>query len=611
MGINALVTGVVLYPFVYGIFLRCGKKFQWGKLQKNQAFRTWLRLPFCGVKRPAAFVTVLTVLFWLAQSRQPLWANTDNYWISCILNGIYSSENYCFFVSPVLAKLVKMIDVIFPNADGFVLLGEVLGLTGVWCVFYILSKAVPRGKVLLIYLLLIIFNDKVNLLHLPFTSFTGLLAVMGFFLCYAVLHEKAGRAFAGIGAVLIVFAGLWRFQAFLLCLPFFAAVLLWDVILLGRAQKKQRLSYLKRLALILVPIVVLCVISVEFRDETDRQPCYAEGIAYNGARSSLVDYSQMEWEDVGTQLQELGVSENDFKMVCAMILADTDIVDTEYLRSIAGISGKDSENKLQDFRRLGMKLQFIYLAYNTPEMFVQVILQLILLMGILFSDLNIYKKLGLGCCYLGAFLICSYFTYQGHMQDYVIQTLVLGVWCVLAAIVLLENRVMKKVPAAEVIVFDAVLILVAGVLSHGSGSYSGNLLACLNAKTSQISDIVELDESDDTVYIWSVNDFDRAVSSSEFFYGHKLLSEEFAAHNLVDGEWEYGQPYYVDYLHTIGLDNPMQALLNREHTYYVAPEERCQIVLTFLQEHYDSNVVVENVGLTEDSLPVWKFSISQ
>jgi hypothetical protein len=54
----------------------------------------------------------------------------------------------------------------------------------------------------------------------------------------------------------------------------------------------------------------------------------------------------------------------------------------------------------------------------------------------------------------------------------------------------------------------------------------------------------------------------------------------------------------------------MQALLNREHTYYVAPEERCQMVLTFLQEHYDSNVVVENVG-GKDGIPVWKFSVAQ
>jgi hypothetical protein len=527
-----------------------------------------------------------------------------------VLNGVYSSENYSYFVNPVLAKIVKMIDAIFPNADGFVLLGEVLGLAGGWCIFYILSKAVPKGNVLLIYLFLVIFNDRLNLLHMPFTSFTGLLTVIGFFLCYAVLHEKANGAFACVGIVFFVSASLWRVSALLVFLPFFAVMILVDMILLAKTQKKQILSYLKRLALVVLPSLVLCTVMVEIKNETDQSPYYADGIAYNAARSSLVDYSQTDSEAVEEQLQELGISENDYKMVQALILADTEIIDTEYLQSIAGISVKSAEGKWQEYTQLGMVMYFASLAYNTPEIFVQVILQLILLLWFLGSDLNIYKKLGLACCYLGALIIGSYYTYRGHMPYYVIQTLVLAVWCVIVSIVLLENWETKKVPAVEIMVFDAIFVLLIGVHLIENGSYSGNLFASLQAKNSEISDLVELDESEDTVYIWGVYDYDSIVGA-QFFYRQELLSEEFVAHNLVDGEWEYGQPYYVDYLHKIGLDNPMQALLNREHTYYVASEERCQMVLTFLQEHYDSNVVVENVGMAEDILPVWKFSKAQ
>jgi hypothetical protein len=387
-------------------------------------------------------------------------------------------------------------------------------------------------------------------------------------------------------------------------------MILLDVILLDKSQKKQIRSYLMRLAVIVLPAVVLCHVVVDMKNETDGAPGYADGIAYNGARSSLVDYSQTNSEEVEEQLQKLGISVNDYKVVQAMILADTDIVDTGYLNSIAGISVKSAEGKWQDYTQTGMLQHFVSLAYNTPEIFVQVILQMILLLWFLISDRNIYKKLGLVCCYLGAYIIGSYYTYRGHMMYYVIQTLVLGVWCVILSIVLLENWEPEKVPATEIIVLDAVFVLLAGILFLGNGSWSGNLFASLNAKKSPVSDIVELDESDDTVYIWGVYDYDSIVWA-EFFERQELLSEEFVAHNLVDGEWEYGQPYYVDYLHRIGLDNPMQALLNREHTYYVASEERCQMVLTFLQEHYDSNVVVENVGLVEEALPVWKFSKAQ
>jgi hypothetical protein len=381
-------------------------------------------------------------------------------------------------------------------------------------------------------------------------------------------------------------------------MPFIALMIITDIIVLGKQEWK---SYLKRLVCMVLPVLVLCGVVVGIKNVNDSSSLYSAGIAYNSARGTLVDYPQKDWEEIEDQLLEQGVSENDYNMVCSLILADTDVVNTEYMEDIADVSQQTSAEKLKDFIKDGAYQELQTIA-SSRVILAQIIL-IIFLLGMFFcSDLNIYRKLELTLCLPGAILIICYFTYAGHCPAYVIQTILLGVWCVFSSVLLEKKMESKKVNII-------VVILLANMFFYTPSSYSSNLFASFTAKTSQITDIVELDESDDTVYIWGVYDYDSVIKKSAFFKEHKLLSKEFTYHNLVDGEWQYGQPYYIDYLNTIGIDNPMQSLLYRDHTYYVANDERCQMVLTFLQEHYDENVVVSYIGEVEE-VPVWQFTIT-
>ena len=67
----------------------------------------------------------------------------------------------------------------------------------------------------------------------------------------------------------------------------------------------------------------------------------------------------------------------------------------------------------------------------------------------------------------------------------------------------------------------------------------------------------------------------------------------------------YGQVCYNNYLSSIDLCNPMQALLD-ENVYYIGNGERSEMILTFLREHYDSNIVIQEIDNIE-GIPVWQF----
>lgn len=68
---------------------------------------------------------------------EPLYAHVDNFNISLIINGMYSEDNYTYYLHPWLCKLLREISNIFPKADAYVLLMHIL-LLGALTILYML-----------------------------------------------------------------------------------------------------------------------------------------------------------------------------------------------------------------------------------------------------------------------------------------------------------------------------------------------------------------------------------------------------------------------------------------------------------------------------------------
>lgn len=557
-------------------------------------------------------VTVLTVLFLFVQSRLPIWGNTDNYYISNVLNGIYSSENYCCFLNPAIAWLVRATAHLLPSADGFALIQEFLVTVGIWCILFLLTRFFSAKTVCLSAFLLSVLNLKLNLLHLPFTSSTSVLVCIGFFLCYAAIRKEAGLLWGAVGVFYIVFSSLIRFKAFMLMLPFAALAILADLAVLPKEKRKE---FLRRSVLLLAPAVLLTAAFYVLKLETDSSELYAPGVDYNRTRVLLVDYEQKPWAQIAEPLSEIGVSENDLSTIHSLIIADTDWVTAERMNSISAISHKDSGHRLRYFLDSGLVNEMTAVRANSA-LKVQLILLTALLILFLFSGIHWIRKLELVFSMAGAFLEWAYLAYSGHVPTYVAQAILLGVWFIFGAVAVSE----KPAPRRRELLCIACLLLSVVLLNSFSGSVKtcrSNLFASLHAKDShlaQFPDTAEIDDHPDAVFIWGVYDLGGAINQSDFLTDHKLLSQEFIRHNLVDGEWQYGQPYYLDYLADIQIPNPMRALIDREHTYYIANEERCRMVLTYLQEHYGENITVTGIGenqVGEFSRPVWQFSVGE
>lgn len=554
---------------------------------------------------PAAaglLAALLTLVFWLFQGKQSLWVNMDDFFISNVLNSRFAEENYCFFVSPVFTRLVPWLSRVFPSADGYVLVGELLSLLSLWTVLYLCIRRFSLTGVLAVWLSLLAFSAKLNLLHSPFTVMAGELAVVGFLACLSYAAGYCGAVTGGIGIFLSAAAYLYRLEGALLPIPFLILILIAKYFSTDANLRKD----LGKRLIVFLPAIILISGQLFVKYQTDYSAKYRNGVECSNLRASIVDYPMRPEALFSEALSAAGYTENDSVSAKIMLLADTDTANRAFLQDIADITGQTVSDKILVFRTEGLSRIWKCITQQKAQL-VQICILGILTLPVLLSDENIWKKTAVFLSLSGMIAMFGAFALLGRTVAYVNQTIILGAWCVVFY-AWLDGvpPIRKKILSRLTIVAAAVSIALS---MRQQPDRAWNPVSVLSARDGQVTDIAAFQDTEDTVYIWGVYDYLTGLKKSDFIKNNHLLTEDFLAHNLVDGDWMYFQPYYLDYLEAIGFQNPLQSLISRENTFYICEENRCRRMLTFINEHYSEDYTAERVG-TAMGIPIWVFSRS-
>lgn len=577
------------------------------KCSNNHNIKLWLmnRIEQKNGRILSSFV--LTFLFWAIQNSFPIYIDGDNYWNSIVLNGLFSEENYYQYVNPIVAYIVRGIDGLFKQADGYVLLCEVLMFLGIWCLLYVFaSYGISRFYYLCIWMTLVSLNFKLNIVHVNFTIVAGAFTAVGIISIFAYTHKKVGKISLLCGMILMVFGSMWRLSAQAMFIPFVILMMVVEIwIRIG--NKKELIHHVKRTCMVVLPVILMIGICFCYDKQVKLSEKYSDSIEYNSLRSTMLDFPMKSFNDVEEQLADIGVSQNDYETISSWIFADTDLVDTNYLRSLLEIVDADKDDIMDDMQYTLSKLYDS--IFNSGSLLVQLMFFALIFLIVSFSKYDIRYKLELIFSYLGAGVILLGFVFVGRIPVRVVQTLFFCVWCVVAH-VLLSNVEYRKLSDVKKMTFfgGIVLAVFVNAITGMEYDFSLKLPSSLYAKTNQTYSFESVDESSDTVYICGISDYYNDYVMPILWKEDALPTTQFMNQNIIDGGCAYGQVYFLEYLYRIGIENPMSALIQREHTYYVAEEERCNCVLQFLREHYNENTQVECVGMTA-GVPVWEFHI--
>jgi len=530
--------------------------------------------------------------------------SVDTYLISMVTSGLYDGDTYCQFLSPVLCRIIGWVAKVFPASDAYVLLTQSQVILAVLCVGFMIRAQVPDDRVCLVCES--ILAAVVVGLNIPCVNFTiqaAFFTMAGWFVFLsAAKEENRGRRhlYLGAGCWFICCGYMWRSSCALLALPYVGADIFFHLMENHRKLGRTMGSWAK---VLWVPALCLVLLGLNAA-AVNGSDNYAPSVDYNFARSALADYPHKPWADVREILEPQGITENDYNSVQSLQLLDTQRITAEYMRTIDKAGRVYARNTGMGQFLSHLKMGF-WDSYNYAHLIFTVVFLSVLLAGLWSRCRGTLWRLV--CIAVGTLAICFYFYTTGRLPDRVLYAIALSalisLFPILIRVLRGEGEMIRW--TKRVLVLTAALTI---VLTGWHFAKQNRFVACypvFHAKVHAEQERFSQTYQGDSLYIWNVYTLD-AEAMTCFMEQGKLPSREFLDHNIPAGEWTYGQVYFNNYLRRLNAENPMTALLEREHTYYV--DEEPQGVLTYLREHVSDKVQMRQTGEVV-GIPAWEFYI--
>ena len=550
-------------------------------------------------------LTVIAVLTSVFYKKSIFTADmSDNYTISMITNCLFSQENYCLFISPILCGIVKWMCKIIPSADCFSLYLDItVWLSVLWTGYIASLHADTKEKKL--FCLTAVALISIVPANLNFTVVSAFVCACGFFTLFLGLGpaNKISRyVYIFVGVILIFLGDLIRPESVFLLLPF----VLLHFLVYGITNRKNK-KKIYGLILLVFP-AILCITAINaIGFAVNGSEKYSEAVRYSSARSDLYDWPQNEYDEIKDKLDD--VSENDFYAVSLVMLGDTERIDADYLENIAKVSKKRAFSSF--FGNFGEIVSAFTATKCGFKFYLIFILNISALAVILLSKCKAIRKLEAIAAFVGIFAAALIFVYLGRFLERLYFALVFGCFSVYAAIMLDMARETEE-KYAKVALFGRrpilllpCLLSVVGICHYIFVDFSLKPANDFTARINADESVWQETYQNGNIFIWSTFDYIN-VPMGYYYLENKLPPEEFMKHHTFYGGLGSGQLYMEDHYRKIGLTVPVKDLLYRPNTYSVGSVNYQNMLLEYIKEHTDPDASMEkygNIGYAE----VWRF----
>jgi hypothetical protein len=130
------------------------------------------------------YATLVTIVSLILCAIQPLYSgDIDNYAMALVANKLLAGsgqDGYIHYLHPILCKIFEIIHWLFPKADSFSLVAEILLLMGIWWIcYYLYITKKSSMEVVVSYAVLFSFIAIENLFSDNFTRWSVFLCMVG------------------------------------------------------------------------------------------------------------------------------------------------------------------------------------------------------------------------------------------------------------------------------------------------------------------------------------------------------------------------------------------------------------------------------------------------
>ena len=483
-----------------------------------------------------------------------------------------------------------------PTADAFTLVTRVVLLAGIGSISYFVAlhfRHWPERLFAGVMLFLLII--EMNLFSDYFMVWAAFFTFVGMVWLLRSMKTEVHGSWIAAGTFFLCCGLMWRLGGFVPFIPFL--LLGWGMdFLFGSKGKDAKIQYLKKTIRVFGPMMICFVLLLGIDYGYKHSEKYEDSVNFCDAVSSIVDYPMKEYEEVQDLLP--GISENDYISLAEHMYADTDRITTEYCQKIAEV-GKKTELQIS----LNSVFQNIYSLtarfYGLKNFRFWCIALAMIAVWIWTSKAKWYEKLKIVFAGVGAYMIMLYLMLLGRLPERGMQVVLYAAMGILVVESVVEHPKYKF----KIIPSLIIILLTGMILVNFKSVDSGTHQSLANAKVGAEDTKWEKSYKDGSVYIWKSSDYMK-YPMRDFMAQGKLISQNFMDHHVIEGEWNFNQVYYKNYMKRLQVPNLTQALMKRKNTYYVAQD--CTSMWTYLKEHYDENVQAIQVDEL-DGIPVWQF----
>jgi hypothetical protein len=552
------------------------------------------RASWCCVAAATLAVALSALLVFNDVGRGP----DDDLGIAMVLSGLYPDSGQCPFTNALLNNVLYGLNLAFPVINWTLLIERLSALVALFAAVLVLLRSAPAAVSLTVIGFLSFLIYPLCTVSANFTVVGALCVFSGeMLIAYAVYKGRPLPACAGIALAALGF--MWRSSVFLLSLPFFLVALAVLVLSAARSRAAAGRKLVAHAGASVALVLAVTGGLFLYNQAVWTEPELASWQQYSHARSQLCDYPVKPYDDIASELDELGVSENDYWCMTHWITGDPDFFTAERLQAVADVAAEDKGatmvRALQDEVRALLSDRIALLAA-------------LVLVGVVVGLRGGRRAFGwLALSGAVCFAACVYFRWTGRFPIRVeypawMFSLMPAIVCLLASpsspalppqsgrSVGKRNLCGRRSTSATALGAVA-LSLALGILAVWYGPTMNMRALEQFQQESPFADsrpLVTAFRDAGGVSVWDPLAF--AFAEQELRY-RSLPPRSFMEHTAFAGGWTTGSELKARHDEEIGAANPLRSLVKRRDVRFVTSKrETIERVRRYLEEHCGARV---------------------
>ena len=560
---------------------------------------------------------------------------SDDFIVEGILSGAFtgSTDPHMLFSNILLGYFLKFFYDSFPTISFYFVFLELLGFMSMISITYCIIKRLGNEIGIPISLVFVLFFSD-DLYILPsFTKVASAATIAGGVLFLCVLWDFSKKKIPALllSIALLLSGMLLRHKCFLMMVPFLFVVFVVEVFRRFWRQTKSEIKQLMiKMIIVLVSSILIVIVAFALNLLNSRLWAldggdFSEYKEYNKIRSRVTDVDNFGYDSVSECFEDLGMTENDYKMIRYWSFVDRSIYTNETLEKIAEAKHDVSDQVFHTFDGMSQKLiQRSYFGYA-------IVIGCFLIMGLLII-LNPRNTIPIIVCVITGLLLLYLTYYNGrylYRLEYGIITATAVAMLLASDCICDKKELENRVSLSFVIISSLVFLFRLPLYYHDSTyetkepdeyrdyvhstlwqswAYGPNKYRLYVNEDELCSDLYERVYNDsDHYYLF---DFETTIQKTFYSYSPWIRVPTF--------EWQDNYSYFggvttmypsnLDAWEANGIDpyNPYSSIIN--DNIYLVDNGDINIKLNYLRTYYYPNAQVELIDEV-DGFKIWKFYV--